>query len=479
MTPTPQRFYIGGEWIDASDRDQIEVVDPATGQVVTTVSLATPEDVDRAVRAAGRARQGAAQTGMGERIAMLKRLRAAYEARIDDVAQAITLELGTPMDLARAGQAAGVLGKIDAFIEAAGRVQLVERLDTEDRILRQPVGVVALIAPWNWPIHQIVLKVGAALAAGCPMVLKPSEVTPLSATIFAEVMQAADLPAGMFNMIHGDGGGTGAALCAHPDVAMISFTGSTAAGARINAIAARDFKRVALELGGKSACLIFPDADLEATFGFVLKKAFNNSGQNCNAPTRILVHRAVYEQAITVARAMAARWTVGAPDRPGAHIGPVANARQHAHVRGMISDGLESGARLVIGGPDAPEGHDHGFFVRPTILADVTNDMAVARQEIFGPVIVIIPFEDDAEALRIANDNDYGLAAYVFSANEARCARLTAALDAGMVLVNGGDIAPGSPFGGVKRSGIGREGGTFGIEEFMEVKTIAEPGRQD
>lgn len=470
----PRRFYIGGVWIDAADREQRDVVNPATGQVVTTVGLATADDVDLAVAAAKLALRTASATTMADRRAMLERLRAAYEARIEDIAQALVLELGAPIDLSRNGQAAAVLGKIDAFIEATDSIKLTERLANGDRVLRQPVGVAALIAPWNWPIHQIVLKVAAALAAGCPMVLKPSEETPISATIFAEVMADADVPEGMFNMIHGDGAGAGAALCRHPDVAMISFTGSTAAGATIARTAAEGFKRVALELGGKSACLVFADADLDAAFATILRKAFNNSGQNCNAPTRILVERTAYDDAIVAARNAAEAWTIGAPDRPGSHIGPVANRRQHGHVRAMIASGLGSGARLVTGGLDLPEGFSQGYFVQPTILADVRNDMPVAVQEIFGPVIVMIPFEDEADALRIANDSEYGLAAYVYSSDLDRAERMIEGLDAGMVLVNGGDIAPGSPFGGVKRSGMGREGGTFGIEEFMEIKLVAE-----
>ncbi|WP_424990599.1 aldehyde dehydrogenase family protein [Fluviibacterium sp. S390] len=470
----PRRFYIDGKWIEAADRAQREVVNPATGEVVTTVGLATAADVDLAVAAAKRALRAAASTTMADRKAMLMRLRAAYKLRIEDIAQALVLELGAPIDLSRNGQAAAVLGKIDAFIDATDSIRLTEKLGNGDRLLRQPVGVAALIAPWNWPIHQIILKVAAALAAGCPMVLKPSEETPISATIFAEVMAAADLPAGMFNMIHGDGAGAGSALCSHPDVAMISFTGSTAAGANIARAAAEGFKRVALELGGKSACLVFADTDLDTAFATILRKAFNNSGQNCNAPTRILVERSVYAQAIDAVQRAAQSWTIGAPDQPGPHIGPVANARQHAHVRAMISSGLESGARLVTGGLDVPKKLSEGFFVQPTVLADARNDMPVAVQEIFGPVIVLIPFEDETDALQIANDSDYGLAAYVYSNDRDRAERLIEALEAGMVLVNGGDISPGSPFGGVKRSGIGREGGTFGIEEFMEVKLVAE-----
>ncbi|WP_198671144.1 aldehyde dehydrogenase family protein [Oceanibium sediminis] len=473
--PDTRRFYIDGAWVDASDRTTQDVINPATGAVVTRVALATAADVDLAVAAAKRALRTCAATTMAERKAMLLRLRDAYQARIDDIAAAITQELGAPKDLARNGQAAAVLGKIDAFIAAADHVQLNERLDTGQRILRQPVGVAALIAPWNWPLHQIILKVGAALAAGCPMVLKPSEMTPMSASIFAEVMAAADLPRGMFNIIHGDGAGAGAPLCAHPDVAMISFTGSTAAGEAIARAAAPGFKRVALELGGKSACLVFSDADLEAAMTAILKKAFNNSGQNCNAPTRILVERAAYEQAIAAARKVAETWSLGWPDQPGPHIGPVANARQYAHVRAMIESGIKCGARIVAGGLDVPQGFEKGCFVAPTILADVTNDMPVAVQEIFGPVVVMIPFEDEDDALSIANDSDYGLAAYVYTAARDRAERMIAGLDAGMVLVNGADIAPGSPFGGVKRSGIGREGGVFGIEEFMELKLVAEP----
>lgn len=473
--PNTRRFYIDGKWTDAADHLQLDVVNPANGRIATTVSVATGDDVAAAVAAACRALPGLATTDTVARRDMLIRIKAAYEARIEDVAQALVVELGVPIDLARNGQAAAVLGKIDAFIAAMDEVKLTERLANGDRVLRQPVGVVALIAPWNWPIHQIILKVGAALAAGCPMILKPSETTPMSATIFAEVMDAAGLPPGAFNMVHGDGAGTGAALCDHPDVAMISFTGSTAAGASIARSAAAGFKRVALELGGKSACLVFADVDLDAALPAILRKAFNNSGQNCNAPTRILIERPVYAAAIDAVRRASGEWRIGRPDQPGRHIGPVANARQHAHVRAMIASGIAAGARLVVGGLNVSDGFADGYFVEPTVLADVHNDMQVARQEIFGPVIVLIPFDSDDEALRIANDSDYGLAAYVYTADPARADRMIRNLDAGMVLVNGADIKPGSPFGGVKRSGMGREGGIFGIDEFLEVKLVAEP----
>lgn len=473
--PDMKKFYINGAWVDATDRRQLVVTNPATGERVTTVSLGNEADVELAVAAARRALPALAATEMAERRAMLQRIRSAFVARIDDFAQAIMLELGTPIDLARDGQAAGVLGKIDAFIEATEQVTLSETLTNGDRVLRQPAGVAALIAPWNWPLHQIMLKVGAALAAGCPMILKPSEVTPICATLLAEVMDAAELAPGVFNMIHGDGPVTGSALCGHRGVDLISFTGSTGAGRQIALAAADGVKRCALELGGKSACLIFADANLDAALGATLRKAFNNSGQNCNAPTRILVERSVYEDAVLVAAELAKGWKVGQPDQPGTHIGPVANARQHEHVRAMIQSGLDAGARLVAGGAKMPAGFEAGYFVQPTVLADVDNDMEVARTEIFGPVVVMIPFESEAEALAIANDSDYGLAAFAHTADAARAERLILNLEAGMVLVNGADIAPGSPFGGVKQSGLGREGGKFGIEEFMEVKLVAQP----
>ncbi|WP_108485097.1 aldehyde dehydrogenase family protein [Oceaniglobus ichthyenteri] len=471
--PNPTKFYIDGAWVDATDREKINVTNPANGETIATLALATADDVNAAVAAARRALPGLRATDMAQRRAMLHRIRAAYAARIDDMGQAIMQELGAPIDLARAGQAAGVLGKIDAFIDACDEVVLSEPLANGDLVLRQPAGVAALITPWNWPLHQIMLKLGAALAAGCPMILKPSEVTPICATILAEVMHAADLPAGAFNMIHGDGAGAGATLTAHPGVDVISFTGSTAAGGRIARTAAEGIKRCALELGGKSACVIFADADLDAALTSTLRKAFNNSGQNCNAPTRLLIERSAYDDAVTVAARLAADWTIGWPDQPGAHIGPVANARQHAHIRAMIKSGLNTGARLVAGGLDVPPEFANGCFVAPTILADVTNDMEVARTEIFGPVVVMIPFDDETDALSIANDSDYGLAAFVHTADRDRAHRMIRDLEAGMVLVNGSDISPGSPFGGVKASGIGREGGIFGIEEFMEIKLVA------
>jgi aldehyde dehydrogenase (NAD+) len=400
---------------------------------------------------------------------------AQYEARVEEMAEAISIEMGAPIDMARSSQAPCLPWHLENSLEAFKEIQWVRPLGPHapnDRIALEPIGVVGLITPWNWPMNQVTLKVIPALLAGCTMVLKPSEESPLSSMLFAEFVHDAGIPAGVFNLVNGDGMGVGSQLSTHEDVAMISFTGSTRAGKAISVGAAATLKRVALELGGKGANVIFADADEKAVKRGVIK-CMNNSGQSCNAPARMLVERSIYDQAVEIAAEVANGIGVGPASEPGRHIGPVVNKSQWTKIQEMIEVGINEGARLVAGGPGLPEGMNRGFFVRPTVFADVSNNMRIAQEEIFGPVLSIIPFEDEADAVAIANDTPYGLTNYVQTQDGAKRNRMALALRSGMVEMNGKSRAAGSPFGGVKMSGRAREGGVWGIEEFLEVKAIS------
>lgn len=397
-----------------------------------------------------------AQTSVAQRLDLFQAIHSRYEARRE--------ELGAPIDLARGAQTGAGMSHLEGFSTALPRVIFDEVLANGNRLIREPISIAGLITPWNWPLHQIGLKVVGALASGCAVVLKPSESTPICAMIFADIPHEADCPPGLLNLVNGDGLGAGRALSLHPDVEVISFTGSTRAGIFVARDAALSVKRVALELGGKSASLIFADADIEAAISVTFSKLFLNSGQYRNAPTRLFVERPVYERAKKLALQSAAKWRVSMPGLPGDHIGPVANDRQYTHVCEMILKGIEEGVTLLAGGPQRPKGLNTGFCVRPTVLADATNGMVVPRTEIFGPVLVMIPFDTEEEALRLANDTPYGLSACAHSTDTERCDRLARGLRAGMVFFNGADIASGSPFGGVKQSGNSREGGIVGIE---------------
>jgi len=471
-----KQFYIDGAWVSPVTPNDFPVIDPSTEAPCAVISLGSNEDADRAVAAAKRALPSWSQTQPAERLALVERLLEIYNRRAAEMAQAISLEMGAPIDMALEQQtiAAGA-GHIQNFITAFKDFAFIRPLGPHapnDRILMDPIGVVGLITPWNWPMNQVTLKVVPALLAGCTMVHKPSEIAPLSSILFAEYLIEAGVPKGVFNLVNGDGAGVGTRLAVHPDVDMISFTGSTRAGKLISQNAAATLKRVVLELGGKGANLIFADADKNAVKRGVLH-CFNNTGQSCNAPTRMLVERSIYDQVVEEAKNVAQTVKVDSAHKPGKHIGPLVSEVQFNKVQTLIQKGIEEGARLVIGGPGRPEGFDTGYFVRPTIFADVNNQMTIAREEIFGPVLSIIPFDSEEEALEIANDTDYGLTNYVQSSDGARRNRLAARLRAGMVEMNGQPRGAGAPFGGVKASGRAREGGIWGIEEFLEARAIS------
>lgn len=477
---TRREFYIDGRWVLPAEARDCPVIDPSTEEPCAVVSLAGPADVDAAVAAANRAFPGWAATPPAERRRFAEAILARYEARKEELARAISLEMGAPIDLARNAQAPCLPWHLQGFLDAFDRIEWVRPFRTDvphNRIALEPIGVVGLITPWNWPMNQVTLKVIPAILAGCTCVLKPSEQAPLSALLFAEFVDEAGLPPGVFNLVNGDGAGAGARLSAHPGVEMISFTGSTRAGRAISRAAAETLKRVTLELGGKGANLIFADADERAVERGV-RHMFNNSGQSCNAPSRMLVERPAYERAVEIARSVAEATRVGPPREPGGHIGPVVNRRQWESIQSFIQSGIDEGARLVAGGPGRPEGLNRGFYVRPTVFADVRPGMRIEREEIFGPVLSILPFDSEDEAVRIANDTPYGLTNYVQSADGARRNRLARRLRSGMVEMNGMPRAQGAPFGGVRASGRAREGGIWGIEEFLEVKAISgwDPG---
>ncbi|MBY6115054.1 aldehyde dehydrogenase family protein [Mameliella alba] len=470
-----RQFYINGAWVAPLAGKAHEVIDPSTEEACAVISLGGEEDTNAAVAAAKAALPGWMATPVEDRIAALERIYAAYKARGEDLAQAMSMEMGAPIDMSRSSQVGAGIWHLKNFIKAAKDFPWEAPLGDHapnDRIIHEAVGVCALITPWNWPMNQITLKVGAALVAGNTMVLKPSEESPLDAMIFAEIMEAADLPPGVFNLVNGDGAGVGSQLSSHPDVDMVSFTGSTRAGRLISIAAADTLKRVHLELGGKGANLIFADADEKAVKRGVLHM-MQNTGQSCNAPSRMLVEASVYDRVVEEAAAMADKVSVGPASEDGRHIGPVVNGSQWEKIQGLIEKGIEEGARLVAGGPGRPEGFNKGFFVRPTVFADVTNDMTIAQEEIFGPVLSILKFETEEEAIQIANDTPYGLTNYVQSQDGARRNRLARVLRSGMVEMNGEGRGAGSPFGGMKMSGNGREGGSWGIHDFVEVKAVS------
>jgi len=469
------RFYIGGRWVSARSAQRQVLVDPNTEEAYGTVALAGDADVDAAVSAAKKAFPAWSMTTPAERIAIVERMRAVHLERTEDMAQAISREMGAPIDLARQAQAGSGPRHMTNYLAAMEHFEFIRPLGAHapnDRIALEPVGIAALITPWNWPISQITLKVAAALLAGCTVVLKPSEMAPLSANVFAEILDAAGVPAGVFNLVHGNGAVAGHRLSTHPDIDMVSFTGSTRAGIAITKAAADTLKRVGLELGGKGANIVFADADDKAVERGV-RQCFVNSGQNCNAPSRMLVERPIYDRAVERAAEVARSIVVGPSSQAGSHIGPVISAAQFGKIQGLIEKGIAEGALLVAGGTGPPAGFNRGYYVQPTVFADVSNDMTIAREEIFGPVLSIIPFDGEEEAVSIANDTPYGLTNYVQSQDDQRRNRVARRLRSGMVEMNGQPRGAGSPFGGVKASGRAREGGHLGIEEFLDVKSIS------
>jgi len=467
-------FYIDGKWISPKNSKEIKVIDPATEKECAVISSGGKEDVNAAVNAAKNAFESWSFTTKKQRVELLEKLYVIYKKRWTEVAEAITLEMGAPKDFSSQLQAGSGASHIKSFIKYLKEFNFEKVLGEhakDQKIIYEPKGVCALITPWNWPMNQVCLKVIPALAAGCTMVLKPSELAPLSSMILAEMIDEAKFPAGVFNLVNGDGTTTGDALTSHPDVNMISFTGSTRAGALISQNAAKDFKRISLELGGKGANIIFKDADPEAVERGALR-CFRNSGQSCNAPTRMLVEKSMYNEAVERVKNYANKTKVDLPEKEGDHIGPVVSETQFNKIQTLIQKGIDEGAKLVAGGVGKPKGLEKGYFVKPTAFADVNNQMEIARTEIFGPVLSIIPFETEEEAIKIANDTPYGLTNYIQTQDQKKANRVARKLRSGMVDVNGAGIAVDSPFGGYKHSGIGREAGAIGIEEFLEVKTV-------
>lgn len=476
--PESTEFYINGQWVAPATPNDFPVIDPSTEEVCGTISLGSEADTNAAVAAAKAAFPAWAATTPEERLALVEKLLSIYERRMEDLARAISMEMGAPMDMALKNQADAGKWHLEGFIRAARDFQWDRPLGDwapTERILHEPIGVCALITPWNWPMNQVVLKVVPALLAGCTMVLKPSEIAPLSALIFSEMVDEAGVPAGVYNMVNGDGPGVGSTLSAHPDVDMVSFTGSTRAGRLITKAAAETIKRVSLELGGKGANIIFEDAPANAVKQGVIR-CFRNTGQSCNAPTRMLVERSRYDQAVEQAVEAANGVKVGPAHEEGRHIGPAVSEVQFNKIQDLIQKGIDEGARLVAGGTGRPETLNRGYFVRPTVFADVTPDMTIYREEIFGPVLSIMPFEDEAHAIAIANDTDYGLTNYVQTSDREKLRRVARQLRSGMVEGNGKGFGQGSPFGGYKQSGNGREGGVFGLHEFLETKAITDWG---
>ena len=468
-------FYINGQWVAPAQAKDFPVINPSTEDPFAVISLGDQADTDAAVAAAKAAFRTWGVSSKADRLEVLNNIAGTYKKHGEDLAQAMSQEMGAPIDLARSSQVGAGAYHIGNFIRAFEKFEFDRMLGSHapnDRILYEPIGVTALITPWNWPMNQVSLKVVAALAAGCTMVLKPSEIAPLSSIVWSEIMHEAGVPAGVYNMVNGDGLGVGTQLSTHKDVDMVSFTGSTRAGIAISKAAADTLKRVSLELGGKGANILFADADDKAVKRGVLHM-MQNTGQSCNAPSRMLVQRDIYDQSVEAAREVAEKVAVGPASEEGRHIGPVVSELQWGKIQDLIQKGIDEGARLVAGGTGRPEGLNKGYFVKPTVFADVNNDMTIAREEIFGPVLSMIPFDTEEEAIEIANDTVYGLTNYVQTQDGERANRVTRQLRSGMVEVNGQGRGAGAPFGGYKQSGNGREGGVFGIEDFLEVKAAS------
>ena len=469
-----KQFYINGEWVEPSQPNDFDVIDPSNEEVCAKISLGGKADIDLAVKAAKNSFINWWNFPKDEKLKLLNNLLEIYISRSNEMAEAISMEMGAPIDWATEQQSKSGEDHIRNFIKTYSDFNFEKYYNKEagNYISYEPIGVCALITPWNWPINQITLKVLPALAAGCTMILKPSEIAPLSGMLFAEMLHEARFPKGVFNLVNGDGPGVGTLLSSHTDVDMISFTGSTRAGRLITKNAAETIKKVCLELGGKGANIVFADAN-DKSIKRGVRKVFNNSGQSCNAPTRLLVEKSIYKKAIQEAIDVANETSVDLAEKNGRHIGPVVSKVQFDKIQDLIKKGIEEGATLSAGGLDRPKGLGKGYFIRPTVFTDVNNDMTIAKEEIFGPVVSIIPFSTEEEAIKISNDTSYGLTNYIQTGDKEKAQRVARQLRSGMVEINGESFADGSPFGGFKQSGSGREGGTWGLEEYLEVKSIS------
>ncbi|MFV3308273.1 aldehyde dehydrogenase family protein [Pseudomonas sp. NY15181] len=463
------KHYINGQWIEPASREYIDVSNPATEQVFEKIAKGDSSDVDKAVQAAKDAFVEYSQSSVEYRIELLKRVREGLIARREEISQLISKEMGAPITFAREAQTFTCIAHVEAIIDVLQSFNFEER-DGSTLVTKEAIGVVGLITPWNWPLNQVICKVAPALAAGCTVVLKPSEIAPLDATVFAEILHEAGLPAGVFNLVNGDGPTVGDALAKHPDIQMVSFTGSTRAGIQVAISAAPTVKRVTQELGGKSANILLDDVNLQEAVATGVESCFSNSGQSCDAPTRMLVPQALYEEALQIAAHTAQGIAVGDPADPASILGPVASAVQFTKIQDLIRSGIEEGARLVAGGADRPEGLDVGYYVKPTIFGDVTPEMRVMKEEIFGPVLVIAPYASLDEAIESANSSEYGLAAYVQSTDMHNARAVARQLRAGSIYINYPEWDSKAPFGGYKMSGNGREAGKHGLAEFLEIK---------
>jgi aldehyde dehydrogenase (NAD+) len=468
-----RKFYINGKWIDPIKQNDLEVINPSNEDSFATISLGSKEDVDAAVKSARKAFDNWKETTKNERISLLEKLLSIYKKRFNEMTTAISMEMGAPMDWASEVQNASGQGHLEDFIFRLKEFNFDEQFDNKsnNHICYEPIGVCGLITPWNWPINQIALKVVPALATGCTMILKPSEIAPLSGILFAEMIDEAGFPAGVFNLVNGDGAGVGSNISSHPEIDMVSFTGSTRAGKLISKNAADTIKRVCLELGGKGGNIVFADSYPNAVRDGI-RNVMSNSGQSCDAPTRMLVEKSIYQRAVNEAVDEAKKIKVDIASKKGDHIGPVVSKVQYDKIIKLIESGIKEGATLAAGGPELPNNLNKGYFIKPTIFTDVTNDMTIAKEEIFGPVLSIIPFETEDEAVNIVNDTSYGLGNYLQTENKEKAHRVARKLRSGCVYINGNGADAGTPFGGYRQSGNGREGGIWGLEEYLEVKTV-------
>ena len=468
-----QKFYIDGKWVDPISKDILDVINPANEEIIAQISLGNKEDLDVAVNAAKNSFNTWSTTSVDHRLELLNRLKNIYKSRFDEMTKAIILEMGCPNNFASEVQTQSGLDHLNDFIERLKNFKFENNFSNQSNnyITHEPIGVCGLITPWNWPINQIALKVVPALAVGCTMILKPSEIAPLSGILFTEMIDEAGFPPGVFNLVNGNGEGVGNAISSHPDIDMVSFTGSTRAGRLILKNSSETIKRVCLELGGKGGNIVFADAP-ENGVRDSIRNVMSNSGQSCDAPTRMLVERSVYEKVIEDAIDEASKISVDFPNKEGDHIGPVVSKIQYDKIINLINLGIKEGANLAIGGPEKPPGLEKGYFIKPTIFTNVNNDMEIAKSEIFGPVLSIIPFDTEEEAIAIVNDTEYGLGNYIQTSDLAKAQRVAKKLRSGVVYINGNSMDSGTPFGGYRQSGNGREGGNWGLEEYLEVKTI-------